>query len=224
MANKVVSFLYDKYRLRALETALAENDSSIELALKNTLDSLYRKFVPQQERAEIESKIQREEADRQAKLQNTVGVFHLHNDDGDINLSSRYVKSMYKFASLYNEYIQFDVRSATIDSIADYFGEHRNIDPQLFSMVCNTFQSSDSVRIIADIDFERGNICVLSKGMGDWKTYSLDDLCSAVRSAESQPDLSEFEKKEYFDMLLAGVEQENAAESPSDDESTGIQM
>ena len=66
MANKEVPLLYNEYRLRALETALTENDSSIELALKNTLDSLYRKFVPTQERAEIESLIQREEAEAQA--------------------------------------------------------------------------------------------------------------------------------------------------------------
>lgn len=34
MANKEVLLLYNEYRLRALETALTENDSSIELALK----------------------------------------------------------------------------------------------------------------------------------------------------------------------------------------------
>lgn len=224
MANKEVPLLYNEYRLRALETALTENDSSIELALKNTLDSLYRKFVPTQERAEIESLIQREEAEAQANRRDNVGVFHLHNEDGDINLSSRYVKGLFQFAKLYNEYMQFDVNKYTIDSVVGYFGELKIIDPELFSMVCDTFRSSDSVRIIADIDFERGNICVLEKGMDDWKTYSLDDVLSAVHSAESQPDLSEFEKKEFFDFLLAGREQETAAESPSDDESTGMRM
>ena len=61
MANKEVPLLYNEYRLRALEKALEENGSSVELALKNTLDSLYRRFVPHEKRAEIESRIQREE-------------------------------------------------------------------------------------------------------------------------------------------------------------------
>ena len=60
MANKEVPLLYNEYRLRALENALEENGSSVELALKNTLDSLYRRFVPHEKRAEIESRIQQE--------------------------------------------------------------------------------------------------------------------------------------------------------------------
>ena len=53
MANKEVPLLYNEYRLNALERALEENGSSVEMALKNTLDSLYRRFVPHAERAEI---------------------------------------------------------------------------------------------------------------------------------------------------------------------------
>ena len=34
MANKEVPLLYNEYRLRALENALEENGSSVELALK----------------------------------------------------------------------------------------------------------------------------------------------------------------------------------------------
>ena len=83
MANKEVPLLYNEYRLNALERALEENGSSVEMALKNTLDSLYRRFVPHAERAEIESRIQQEEAVAQVSPNNTVGVFHLHNADGD---------------------------------------------------------------------------------------------------------------------------------------------
>ena len=109
MANKEVPLLYNEYRLRAMERALEENGSSVELALKNTLDSLYRRFVPHTERAEIESRIEQEESAAQVSAQNTVGVFHLHNADGDINFSSRYVKGLFQFAKLYGEYMQFPI-------------------------------------------------------------------------------------------------------------------
>ena len=128
MANKEVPLLYNEYRLRALESALEENGSSVETALKNTLDSLYRKFVPHLERAKIESRIQQEEAVARVSPQNTVGVFHLHNTDGDINFSSRYVRGLFKFAKLYSEYMQFDINQYTVDSVVGYFGEHRILD------------------------------------------------------------------------------------------------
>ena len=224
MANKEVPLLYNEYRLRALETALTENDSSIELALKNTLDSLYRKFVPTQERAEIESLIQREEAEAQANRRDNVGVFHLHNEDGDINLSSRYVKGLFQFAKLYNEHMQFDVNKYTIDSVVGYFGELKIIDPELLSMVCDTFRSSDSVRIIADIDFECGNVSVLEKGADDWRTYRLSDVLLAVHASEEQSDLFDYERKVIFEEQLDGKELEIRANASSENESAQIQM
>ena len=224
MANKEVPLLYNEYRLRALETALTENDSSIELALKNTLDSLYRKFVPTQERAEIESLIQREEAEAQANRRDNVGVFHLHNEDGDINLPSRYVKGLFQFAKLYNEHMQFDVNKYTIDSVVGYFGELKIIDPELLSMVCDTFRSSDSVRIIADIDFECGNVSVLEKGADDWRTYRLSDVLLAVHASEEQSDLFDYERKVIFEEQLDGKELEIRANASSENESAQIQM
>ena len=220
MANKEVSLLYNEYRLRALENALVENGSNVETALKNTLDSLYRRFVPPTERAELESRIEQEESSAQVSRQNTVGVFHLHNADGDINFSSRYVKGLFQFAQLYSEYMQFDVNQYTVDSVVGYFGEHRILDPELFSMVCNTFRSSDSVRVIADIDFERGNISVLEKGADDWRTYRLSDVLSAVRASEEQSDLFDYERKSIFEEQLDGKE----LEFPVEDAGSQMQM
>lgn len=223
MANKEVPLLYNEYRLRALESALEENGSSVELALKNTLDSLYRRFVPHEERAEIESRIQQEEA-AAVSPQNSVGVFHLHNADGDIHFSSRYVKGLFQFAKLYGEYMQFDVNQYTVDSVVGYFGEHRILDPELFSMVCDTFRSSDNVSVIADIDFERGNISVLEKGADDWRTYRLSDVLSAVRASEGQSDLFDYERKAIFEEQLDGKELEISADAVSEDAGSQMQM
>lgn len=224
MANKEVPLLYNEYRLRALESALEENGSSVETALKNTLDSLYRKFVPHLERAEIESRIQQEEAVARVSPQNTVGVFHLHNTDGDINFSSRYVKGLFQFAKLYSEYMQFDVNQYTVDSVVGYFGEHRILDHELFSMVCDTFRSSDKVSVIADIDFESGNVSVLEKGADDWHTYRFSDVLSAVRASESHADLFDYERKALFEEQLDGKELEISTDAVSEDAGSQIQM
>ena len=224
MANKEVPLLYNEYRLRALESALEENGSSVETALKNTLDSLYRKFVPHLERAEIESHIQQEETVAHVSPQNTVGVFHLHNTDGDINFSSRYVKGLFQFAKLYSEYMQFDVNQYTVDSVVGYFGEHRILDHELFSMVCDTFRSSDNISVIADIDFESGNVSVLEKGADDWHTYRLSDVLLAVHASEEQSDLFDYERKVIFEEQLDGKELEIRANASSENESAQIQM
>lgn len=224
MANKDVPLLYNEYRLNALERALEENGSSVEMALKNTLDSLYRRFVPHAERAEIESRIQQEEAVAQVSPNNTVGVFHLHNADGDIIFSSKYVKGLFQFAKLYGEYMQFDVNQYSIDSVVGYFGESRILDPELFSMVCNTFRSSENICIIADIDFERGNISALEKGMDTWHTYSLDDVLSAVRASATQADLFDYERKAIFEEQLEDKALEITAEPFSEDAGSPIQM
>lgn len=224
MANKEVPLLYNEYRLRALESALEENGSSVETALKNTLDSLYRKFVPHLERAEIESHIQQEETVAHVSPQNTVGVFHLHNTDGDINFSSRYVKGLFQFAKLYSEYMQFDVNQYTVDSVVGYFGEHRILDHELFSMVCDTFRSSDKVSVIADIDFESRNVSVLEKGADDWRTYRLSDVLSAVCTSEAQVDLFDYERKAIFEEQLEGKELEISTDAVSEDAGSQIQM
>ena len=224
MANKEVPLLYNEYRLRALESALEENGSSVETALKNTLDSLYRKFVPHLERAEIQSHIQQEETVAHVSPQNTVGVFHLHNTDGDINFSSRYVKGLFQFAKLYSEYMQFDVNQYTVDSVVGYFGEHRILDHELFSMVCDTFRSSDKVSVIADIDFESRNVSVLEKGADDWRTYRLSDVLSAVCTSEAQVDLFDYERKAIFEEQLEGKELEISTDAVSEDAAPQIQM
>ena len=224
MANKEVPLLYNEYRLRALESALEENGSSVETALKNTLDSLYRKFVPHLERAEIESHIQQEETVAHVSPQNTVGVFHLHNTDGDINFSSRYVKGLFQFAKLYSEYMQFDVNQYTVDSVVGYFGEHRILDHELFSMVCDTFRSSDKVSVIADIDFESRNVSVLEKGADDWRTYRLSDVLSAVCTSEAQVDLFDYERKAIFEEQLEGKELEISTDAVSEDAGSQIQI
>ena len=156
--------------------------------------------------------------------QNTVGVFHLHNADGDINFSSWYVKGLFQFAKLYGEYMQFDVNQYTVDPVVGYFGEHRILDPDLFSMVCDTFRSSDNISVIADIDFERGNISVLENGADDWHTYRLSDVLSAVRASEGQSDLFDYERKAIFEEQLDGKELEITADAASEDESALIQM
>lgn len=64
MAEKEIKIGFSEAKMEALEFFLGENDSTVEKALKEHLDKLYEKTVPQQVRKFVESKLttQQEEA------------------------------------------------------------------------------------------------------------------------------------------------------------------
>ncbi len=57
MAEKEIKIGFSEAKMEALEFFLRENDSTVEKALKEHLDKLYEKTVPQQVRKFVESKL-----------------------------------------------------------------------------------------------------------------------------------------------------------------------
>lgn len=57
MAEKEIKIGFSEAKMEALEFFLGENDSTVEKALKEHLDKLYEKTVPQQVRKFVESKL-----------------------------------------------------------------------------------------------------------------------------------------------------------------------
>lgn len=57
MAEKEIKIGFSEAKMEALEFFLGENDSTVEKALKEHLDKMYEKTVPQQVRKFVESKL-----------------------------------------------------------------------------------------------------------------------------------------------------------------------
>ena len=57
MAEKEIKIGFSEAKMEALEFFLRENDSTVEKALKEHLDKMYEKTVPQQVRKFVESKL-----------------------------------------------------------------------------------------------------------------------------------------------------------------------
>ena len=57
MAEKEIKIGFSEAKMEALEFFLRENDSTVEKALREHLDKLYEKSVPQQVRKFVESKL-----------------------------------------------------------------------------------------------------------------------------------------------------------------------
>ena len=225
MSNTEVPLLYNKYRLRALKKTLEKHDSSLEHELHQALDVLYRQHVPANEQEQIESMIHREEAaaaDCQ-KYIGAFGVYHLHSKDGDMHIASRKHNNLLWFAELYLEKLCFMDDSNAVDSLACCFGEYRELDMEWFRSICETFHSNDAVSLIADVDFERGNISVLQKDSAEWMTYRLDDILSAAEAAFKPSGYSDFERHSAFSAELRGRVLE-AAKTPSEDAGMAPQL
>lgn len=58
MAEKEIKIGFSEAKMGALEFFLRENDSTVEKALREHLDKLYEKSVPQQVRKFVESKLE----------------------------------------------------------------------------------------------------------------------------------------------------------------------
>ena len=58
MAEKEIKIGFSEAKMEALEFFLRENDSTVEKALREHLDKLYEKSVPQQVRKFVESKLE----------------------------------------------------------------------------------------------------------------------------------------------------------------------
>ena len=58
MAEKEIKIGFSEAKMEALEFFLRENDSTVEKALREHLDKLYEKSVPQQVRKVVESKLE----------------------------------------------------------------------------------------------------------------------------------------------------------------------
>ncbi len=222
MANTEVPLLYNEYRLRAIKKVLEKCGSSVEQVLKNRLDSVFRDVVPVEEQKQIEEMIRREES---ASQQNNraYGVFHLHGEDGDMHIATPNYNSLLQFGRLYHGHLQYKAYSYSIDSIACLFGQHKELDPVLFHSFCDTFQSNYNVNLIADVDFERGNISVLEKGSDDWRTFRLDDISGALKSAYESTDHSEYERNEAFMDALKDKEISDS-ESLNEDEVSALEQ
>ena len=225
MSNTEVPLLYNKFRLRALQKALEKHDSNLEQELHQTLDTLYNQYVPADEQEHVESMIRREEAaaaDCQ-KYIGAFGVYHLHSKDGDMHIASRKHNNLLWFAELYLEKHSSKIDSYTIDNLACFFGEYRELNITWFRSICETFHSNDAVSLIADVDFERGNFSVLQKGSADWMTYRLDDILSAAEAAFKPSGYSDFERHSAFSAELKDRELE-ASETPSEDAGMAPQL
>ena len=225
--NSIDITLYlNEYRVRALADALgSQTAETVEDKLTEAFDTLYQKYVPDEQRASIEARIEREDAAEQARLEaaRRFAVYHIRENDDDCHFTSDYFLSPMQAAYRYRLYARGEL-SADPKTFTDAFIETNPVSLEYFVKVCADIHSDNRVTALLEFDLDEGWVSVYDGKDNEWQTYSLHDFSVAAYKAFRSDYRSEECRREIFNNSLAGKEMDLSEETDDETENQVIQI
>lgn len=114
MSDIDITLYLNEYRVRALAEALgSQTAETVEDKLTEAFDTLYQDYVPDELRATIEAKIEREDAVVQARLEadRRFAVYHIRENGEDCHFTSDYFRTPLQAAYRYRLYERGELSS-----------------------------------------------------------------------------------------------------------------
>ena len=102
-----ITLYLNEYRVRSLADALgSQTAETVEDKLTEVFDTLYQEYVPDEQRASIEARIEREDAAEQARLEaaRRFAVYHIRENGEDQHFTSDYFRTPLQAAYRYRLY------------------------------------------------------------------------------------------------------------------------
>ena len=221
-----ITLYLSQYRVRALADALgSQTAETVEDKLTEAFDTLYQEYVPDEQRASIEARIEREDAAEQARLEaaRRFAVYHIRENDDDCHFTSDYFLSPMQAAYRYRLYERGEL-SADPKAFADAFIETNPISLEYFGKVCADIHSDDRVTALFEFDLDEGWVSVHNSTDDDWQVYSLHDFSVAAYKAFRSDYRNEECRREIFNNSLAGKEMDLSEETDDETEAPTMQM
>ena len=212
--------------MRALADALGNQTAeTLEDKLTEAFDTLYQEYVPDEQRASIEARIERENAAEQARLEaaRRFAVYHIRENGDDCHFTSDYFLSPMQAAYRYRLYARGEL-SADPKTFADAFIETNPVSLEYFSKVCADIHSDDRVTALFEFDLDEGRVSVYDGTDNEWQTYSLRDFSVAAYKAFRSDYRGEECRREIFNNSLAGKEMDLSEETDDETENQVIQI
>lgn len=217
--NHVDITLYlNEYRVRALADALGNQTAeTVEDKLMEAFDTLYQEYVPDEQRSAIEAKIEREDADEQARLEakRRFAVYHVRENGEDYHFTSDHFRTPMQAAYRYRLYDRGEL-SSTPETLAAAFIETNTISLNEFSNACTDINSDKRITALIEFDLDEGHVSVCDSSDNAWWTYSLHDFSVAAYKAYRSDYRAEDCRREIFNNSLAGKEIEQSEDAPSE--------
>lgn len=221
-----ITLYLNEYRVRALADALgSQTAETVEDKLTEAFDTLYQEYVPDEQRASIEARIEREDAAEQARLEaaRRFAVYHIRENDDDCHFTSDYFLSPMQAAYRYRLYERGEL-SADPKAFANAFIETNPISLEYFGKVCADIHSDDRVTALFEFDLDEGWVSVHNSTDDDWQVYSLHDFSVAAYKAFRSDYRNEECRREIFNNSLAGKEMDLSEETDDETEAPTMQM
>ena len=221
-----ITLYLNEYHVRALADALGNQTAeTVEDKLTEAFDTLYQEYVPDEQRASIEARIERENAAEQARLEaaRRFAVYHIRENGDDCHFTSDYFLSPMQAAYRYRLYARGEL-SADPKTFADAFIETNPVSLEYFSKVCADIHSDDRVTALFEFDLDEGRVSVYDGTDNEWQTYSLRDFSVAAYKAFRSDYRGEECRREIFNNSLAGKEMDLSEETDDETENQVIQI
>lgn len=218
-----ITLYLNEYRVRALADTLGDQTAeTVEDKLAGAFDTLYQEYVPDEQRASIEARIEREDAAEQAKTEaaRRFAVYHIRESGDDYHFTSDIFRSPMQAAYQYRLYERGEL-SAAPETFADAFIETNPVSLEYFGKVCADIHADDRVTALLEFDLDESRVSVCNGTDNEWQTYSLHDFSVAAYKAFRSDYRSEECRREIFNNSLAGKEVDL---SEADDEAEAPMM
>ena len=205
-----ITLYLNEYRVRVLADALGNQTAeTVEDKLTEAFDTLYQEYVPDEQRASIEARIEREDAAEQARLEaaRRFAVYHIRENGEDRHFTSDYFLSPMQAAYRYRLYERGEL-SADPKTFTDAFIETNPVSLEYFVKVCADIHSDNRVTALLEFDLDEGRVSVCDSTDNEWQTYSLHDFSVAAYKAFRSDYRSEECRREIFNSSLTGKEME----------------
>ena len=184
--NHVDITLYiNEYRLRALSDALGNKIAdTVEDKLMEAFGMLYQEHVPDEIRSEIESRIEREDAAEQARLEakRNFAVYHIRENSEDYHFTSDYFKTPMQAAYRYRLYERGELADEH-ETFFEAFAETQPISLVKFNEVCTDINSDKRITSLMEFKLDDGTVSICDSSDNAWWSYSLHDFSVAAYKA-----------------------------------------
>lgn len=161
----ILSLYLNEYRVGALQTPSgSQTAETIEDKLTEAFDTLYQEYVPDEQRASIEARIEREDAAEQARLEaaRRFAVYHIRENGDDCHFTSDYFHTPMQAAYRYRLY-ECGELSAAPETFVDAFIETNPVSLEYFGKVCADIHADDRVTALLEFDLDEGRVQCLQR-------------------------------------------------------------
>lgn len=212
MGDTSIELWLNKYKFEALERCLTQSGSSTGTGMQAKLSEFYLQTVPEQERTEIDCRIEAERlADEQYARENRrFSVYRVAEAGAERYFESDYAMDFMQTAWQLRKYLRGDFENQP-ESFAAVFSDAILIDVEQFDAHAEArIDGSRNICGVFDIDLDRQRLSAVDRVAGR-QTYTLKDVSTAVYHAYRSDYRPFRERWNSFQEYLTGKEITNQA-------------